>query len=175
MYKIHTDRHQGNNGTKKSLHCSKCQRVFSQFKSLYQHLIQTHEDVTSEEIAELEAAHAKCSVCQSVFRNEEILKNHMKKHVENNIIMKESDLSSSSSSRSKWVKKEKYLLIFYVPMNNNFTYPLWKPFYYRMFIWLLFMIFRAIGKSKELMEMYPSLHPTKQEPEASVVAIWRKI
>ena len=33
------------------------------------------------------------------------------------------------------------------------------------------MIFRAIGNSKELMEMYPSLHPTKQEPEASVVAI----
>ena len=101
MYKIHTDRHQGNNGTKKSLHCSKCQRVFSQFKSLYQHLIQTHEDVTSEEIAELEAAHAKCSVCRSVFRNEEILKNHMKRHVEKNIIMKESDLSSSSSSSSK--------------------------------------------------------------------------
>ena len=99
MYKIHTDRHQGNNGTKKSLHCSKCQRVFSQFKSLYQHLIQTHEDVTSEEIAELEAAHAKCSVCRSVFRNEEILKNHMKRHVEKNIIMKESDLSSSSRSQ----------------------------------------------------------------------------
>jgi hypothetical protein len=47
---------------------------------LYQHLIQTHADVTPEEIAELEAAHAKCPICFNVFRNDEILKNHMKKH-----------------------------------------------------------------------------------------------
>ena len=63
MFKAHTDRHLfgGNNGSKKTLNCTKCPRVFSQFKSLYQHLIQTHADVTPEEIAELEAAHAKCS------------------------------------------------------------------------------------------------------------------
>ena len=36
--------------------------------------------MTLEEIAELEAAHAKCPICFNVFRNDEILKNHMKKH-----------------------------------------------------------------------------------------------
>ena len=58
----------------------RCHIFISQFKSLYQHLIQTHAGVTPEEIAELEAAHAKCPICFNVFRNEEILRNHMKKH-----------------------------------------------------------------------------------------------
>jgi uncharacterized C2H2 Zn-finger protein len=49
---------------------------------LYQHLIQTHADVTSEELEELEAKHAKCPICQNLFRNQEVLKNHMKKHQE---------------------------------------------------------------------------------------------
>ena len=33
-----------------------------------------------EDIAELEASHTKCPICFNVFRNDEILKNHMKKH-----------------------------------------------------------------------------------------------
>ena len=78
------DRHLNNgskeSGSKKNMKCHKCRRIFSQFKSLYQHLIQTHADVTPEEIAELEAAHAKCPICFNVFRNEEIMRNHMKKH-----------------------------------------------------------------------------------------------
>ena len=87
MYRTHMDRHLtgSNNAARKSLKCSKCSRVFSQFKSLYQHLVQTHADVTPEEIAELEASHAKCSICLNVFRNEEILKNHMKKHVNHKV------------------------------------------------------------------------------------------
>ena len=83
MHRIHMDRHLNSSkdsGSKKNMKCHKCQRIFSQFKSLYQHLIQTHADVTPEEIAELEAAHAKCPICFNVFRNEEILRNHMKKH-----------------------------------------------------------------------------------------------
>jgi len=84
MHRIHMDRHLNNgskeSGSKKNMKCHKCRRIFSQFKSLYQHLIQTHADVTPEEIAELEAAHAKCPICFNVFRNEEIMRNHMKKH-----------------------------------------------------------------------------------------------
>ena len=85
MHRIHMERHLNNSNkdsgsSKKTMKCHKCQRIFSQFKSLYQHLIQTHADVTPEEIAELEAAHAKCPICFNVFRNDEILKNHMKKH-----------------------------------------------------------------------------------------------
>ena len=36
--------------------------------------------MTHEEIAELEAAHAKCPISFNVFRKDEILKNHIKKH-----------------------------------------------------------------------------------------------
>ena len=82
MHKAHVDRHSVTvNGSakesagtgpaaasgKKNMKCFKCHRIFSQFKSLYQHLIQTHADVTPEEIAELEAEHAKCPVCLNVF------------------------------------------------------------------------------------------------------------
>ena len=88
MYKAHVDRHKSSplssntQSSKKSMKCLKCPRLFSQFKSLYQHLIQTHADVTSEELEELEAKHAKCPICQNLFRNQEVLKNHMKKHQE---------------------------------------------------------------------------------------------
>jgi uncharacterized C2H2 Zn-finger protein len=82
IFKIHMDRHKtAANGSKvKNRNCFKCGRIFSQFKSLYQHVIQTHADVTPEEIAELEAAHAKCPICSNVFRNEEIMRNHMRRH-----------------------------------------------------------------------------------------------
>lgn len=87
MHKVHMDRHKNNllgKETKKQMKCQKCNRIFSQFKSLHQHLIQTHADVTPDEIAQLEADHAKCPICLSLFRNEDILKNHMKKHGEEN-------------------------------------------------------------------------------------------
>ena len=85
MYKAHVDRHKSSplsnaQSNKKSMKCLKCPRLFSQFKSLYQHLIQTHADVTSEELEDLEAKHAKCPICQNLFRNQEVLRNHMKKH-----------------------------------------------------------------------------------------------
>ena len=81
MYKAHVDRHKSTNQPiKKSMKCLKCPRLFSQFKSLHQHLIQTHADVSAQELAELEAAHAKCPICSKVFRNQEVLKTHMKKH-----------------------------------------------------------------------------------------------
>jgi hypothetical protein len=47
---------------------------------LYQHLVQTHSDVSADEIAELEQQHAKCPICLSVFRNNDILRNHMRRH-----------------------------------------------------------------------------------------------
>ena len=83
MYKAHADRHKTGSfsesgNAKKSMKCVKCPRLFSQFKSLHQHLIQTHADVTPEEIAELEAAHAKCQICHRVFRSQEVLKSHIK-------------------------------------------------------------------------------------------------
>ena len=63
MFKAHLDRHASGKG-KKAMNCMRCGRNFSQFKSLYQHLIQTHGDVTQEEIDALEASHAKCPLCQ---------------------------------------------------------------------------------------------------------------
>ena len=79
MFKAHTDRHQ-NGKNKKAMNCFKCGRNFSQFKSLYQHVVQTHADVTPDEIAELEAAHAKCPVCLAVFRSVDIMKVHLRRH-----------------------------------------------------------------------------------------------
>ena len=79
MYRTHMERHQTGKG-KRSASCFKCGRTFSQFKSLYQHLVQTHSDVSAEEIAELEQQHAKCPICLSVFRNNDILRNHMRRH-----------------------------------------------------------------------------------------------
>ena len=79
MYKNHTDRHL-NGESKKSMDCLKCGKSFSQFKSLHQHVVQTHADVTPGEIAKLEAAHSKCPVCQKMFRSEDVMKNHMRKH-----------------------------------------------------------------------------------------------
>jgi len=79
MYRTHMERHQTGKG-KRSASCFKCGRTFSQFKSLYQHLVQTHSDVTPEEIAELESQHAKCPICLSVFRNNEIMRIHMRRH-----------------------------------------------------------------------------------------------
>lgn len=79
MYRTHMERHQTGKG-KRSASCFKCGRTFSQFKSLYQHLVQTHSDVTPEEISELEQQHAKCPICLSVFRNHDIMRNHMRRH-----------------------------------------------------------------------------------------------
>ena len=42
--------------------------------------MQTHADVTPEEIAELEANHAKCPVCQAVFRSMDIMRVHLRRH-----------------------------------------------------------------------------------------------
>ncbi len=79
IYKSHQDRHLSGK-SKKDMECFKCGKVFSQFKSLHQHVIQTHADVTPDEIAKLESSHAKCSVCNKMFRSQEVLKNHMRKH-----------------------------------------------------------------------------------------------
>ena len=107
MFKAHMDRH-ANGKSKKAMNCFKCGRNFSQFKSLYQHLIQvmfclymkgmlvssalqqtphsylfysqTHSDVTQAEIDRLEASHAKCPVCNAVFRSVDIMKVHLRRH-----------------------------------------------------------------------------------------------
>ena len=42
--------------------------------------MQTHADVTPEEIAELEANHAKCPVCHAVFRSMDIMRVHLRRH-----------------------------------------------------------------------------------------------
>lgn len=87
MYMVHMNRHKDNSSyEKKALNCHKCKRIFSQFKSLKKHLMQTHADVTPEEVAQLENAHAKCSICSSMFRSKDILKNHLKKHAQDQII-----------------------------------------------------------------------------------------
>ena len=46
----------------------------------FQHVVQTHADVTPEEIAELEANHAKCPVCHAVFRSMDIMRVHLRRH-----------------------------------------------------------------------------------------------
>jgi len=84
MFKAHTDRHAANGKNKRAMDCFKCGRNFSQFKSLYQHLIQTHADVTPEEIAKLEADHAKCPICHAVFRSADIMRVHMRRHSSSN-------------------------------------------------------------------------------------------
>ena len=60
-YFITKNMHYYMNGSKKSRLKKdvKFQRFFSQFKSLYHHLIQTHSDETLEEIIELETVHSK--------------------------------------------------------------------------------------------------------------------
>ena len=89
MHRVHIERHKSkeipvgsSKSSKKVLKCPKCpgRRPFAQFKSLYQHLLQTHADVSPEEMAELESAYVKCHICLNMFRSEDILKNHMKKH-----------------------------------------------------------------------------------------------
>ena len=47
---------------------------------ILQHVVQTHADVTPEEIAELEANHAKCPVCHAVFRSMDIMRVHLRRH-----------------------------------------------------------------------------------------------
>merc|ERR1712223_1597543 len=79
MFKAHMDRH-ASGKNKRAMNCFKCGRNFSQFKSLYQHVVQTHADVTPEEIAELEANHAKCPVCHAVFRSMDIMRVHLRRH-----------------------------------------------------------------------------------------------
>lgn len=86
MFRAHMDRHQTGKG-KKSMTCFKCGRTFSQFKSLYQHVVQTHADVTDEEIAELESNHAKCPVCFAVFRSVDIMRVHLRRHQDQKIIV----------------------------------------------------------------------------------------
>lgn len=79
MFKAHMDRH-ASGKNKRAMNCFKCGRNFSQFKSLYQHVVQTHADVTPEEIADLEANHAKCPVCHAVFRSMDIMRVHLRRH-----------------------------------------------------------------------------------------------
>ncbi len=45
--------------------------------------MQTHSDVTPEEIAELESQHAKCPIFLSVLCNNEIMSVHVRKHQDN--------------------------------------------------------------------------------------------
>ena len=58
--KLHAERHciKGDNQDKNNLKCQKCQKKFCKFKSLIQHLKQTHADVSTEEITEMEAKYA---------------------------------------------------------------------------------------------------------------------
>ena len=43
-------------------------------------MLQTHSDVTQAEIDQLEASHAKCPVCNAVFRSVDIMKVHLRRH-----------------------------------------------------------------------------------------------
>ena len=82
MYSRHMERHQTSK-LKRSASCFKCGKTFGHFKSLFQHLMQTHSEISTEEIVELEQQHAKCPICLSMFRNKEILRNHMRRHEDN--------------------------------------------------------------------------------------------
>merc|ERR1712066_652448 len=94
------DRH-ASGKNKRAMNCFKCGRNFSQFKSLYQHVVQTHADVTPEEIAELEANHAKCPVCHAVFRSMDIMRVHLRRHQDQkNIIPNVLPPPTSTTSQS---------------------------------------------------------------------------
>nr|XP_040577895.1 PR domain zinc finger protein 15-like [Lepeophtheirus salmonis] len=77
-YKHHMQSHYRGKLHKEVMKCPKCEKEFSMFKSLHSHMIQSHGDTTPEEMSLLEARHAKCSTCGKLFRDNSVLKQHMK-------------------------------------------------------------------------------------------------
>ena len=77
-YKLHMQNHALGKLHKEVLKCPKCDKEFSMFKSLHSHLLQNHQDTTDQDMKDLESKHAKCLTCGKMFRDEAVMKQHMK-------------------------------------------------------------------------------------------------